>query len=153
MQATKDIEEQTLTPKQEAFANCLAMGMSQADAYRAAYDCKNTKASSIHVSASKLAAEPKVKQRVEEYKAKQEQAMIHDGARLRDHVVSRLVSESTAQKSPATARIRALELLGKLDIVQVFRETKQQTEDKPPEELEKLIMDKLKALTQGQTMQ
>jgi len=28
-----------LTPKQEKFAQCVADGMTQADAYRVAYDC------------------------------------------------------------------------------------------------------------------
>ena len=41
-----------LTPKQEKFAQCVADGMTQADAYRAAYDCApSTKAESIQVNA------------------------------------------------------------------------------------------------------
>jgi phage terminase small subunit len=55
-----------LTPKQEKFASCIADGMSQADAYRAAFDAENMKDSSIHVNASKLMAGAKVAQRVQE---------------------------------------------------------------------------------------
>lgn len=53
-----------LTSKQEAFCQAIADGMTQADAYRTAYDASNMKDSSIHVNASKLLADAKVMQRV-----------------------------------------------------------------------------------------
>lgn len=59
-----------MSPKQEHFAQCIADGMTQADAYRTAYDASNMKDSSIHVNASKLLADAKVAQRVAELKAK-----------------------------------------------------------------------------------
>lgn len=56
-----------LTPKQEKFAQCVASGMSQADAYRNSFTVgEKTKDSSVHVSASKLMNDPKIWQRVEE---------------------------------------------------------------------------------------
>jgi hypothetical protein len=59
-----------LSPKQEAFAQSLASGATQSDAYRAAYNVRpNTTADSIHQAASKLAADPKVLSRVAELKA------------------------------------------------------------------------------------
>ena len=54
-----------LTPKQEAFAQAVVSGMTQADAYRAAFNAAKMKDSSIHVNASKLMADAKVAQRVE----------------------------------------------------------------------------------------
>jgi len=59
-----------MSPKQEQFAQCIADGMTQADAYRTAYVASNMKDSSIHVNASKLLADAKVSQRVAELKAK-----------------------------------------------------------------------------------
>ena len=56
----------TLTAKQEAFAQCIADGMTQADAYRTAYSAGKMADSSIHVNASKLMADAKISQRVEE---------------------------------------------------------------------------------------
>lgn len=44
--------------------------MTQADAYRTAYDASNMKDTSIHVNASKLLADAKVAQRVAELKEK-----------------------------------------------------------------------------------
>ena len=58
-----------LSPKQEAFAQAVAAGMNQSDAYRAAYDATRMKPSSINVNASKLMADAKVRQRVASLRA------------------------------------------------------------------------------------
>jgi phage terminase small subunit len=58
-----------MTPKQEAFAQAVASGINQSDAYRQAYNAKG-KASGINVSACKLMANPNVAQRVAEIRAK-----------------------------------------------------------------------------------
>lgn len=55
----------TLTAKQEQFAQCVAGGMTQSDAYRAACDVRpDTKPESIHVNASQMMADAKVALRV-----------------------------------------------------------------------------------------
>lgn len=55
----------TLTPKQERFCQCIADGMSQADAYRNAFDVKpTTKPETVQESASRLMKDPKVSARV-----------------------------------------------------------------------------------------
>ena len=60
----------SLTPQQEAFAQAVASGMNQSDAYREAYKVKPaTKATSVNVSASKLMADPNISQRVAELRA------------------------------------------------------------------------------------
>lgn len=57
----------TLTPKQERFAQEIASGKSQADAYRAAFDVSaSTKAETIHKRASELMQKGEVAGRVEE---------------------------------------------------------------------------------------
>jgi len=56
----------TLTPKQEKFAQCIADGMSQSDAYRQAFDVRpTTKPESVQVSACRLMADPNVTLRVQ----------------------------------------------------------------------------------------
>ena len=49
-----------LTAQQEKFAQAIASGMNQSDAYRAAYNTSKTKPNVIHVKASQLAADGKV---------------------------------------------------------------------------------------------
>lgn len=56
----------TLTVKQEAFAQGIADGLTQADAYRAAYDADGMSDGAIYVEASKLIDRPNVAQRVKE---------------------------------------------------------------------------------------
>ena len=53
-----------LTPKQEGFVDGIAKGDTQSDAYRAAYNTKNMTDKQIWEEASKLAASPKVSQRL-----------------------------------------------------------------------------------------
>lgn len=58
-----------LTAKQEAFAQAIADGLGQADAYRFAYDAESMKDESIYPQASKLMKNPKVATRIAELKA------------------------------------------------------------------------------------
>jgi hypothetical protein len=51
--------------KQARFAELLAEGLTNAEAYRRAYGAENMKASTIHVEACKLAQHPKVSKRVD----------------------------------------------------------------------------------------
>ena len=55
-----------LTPRQEKFAQEVASGKTQAEAYRLAYNVDKSKDSSIHVNASKLMSNTKIQQRVDE---------------------------------------------------------------------------------------
>jgi hypothetical protein len=54
----------SLTAKQEAFAQAVASGMTQADAYRSAYDCENSTDKSIVEMASTLMRDLNVSSRV-----------------------------------------------------------------------------------------
>lgn len=58
----------TLTFKQEAFAQAIADGMTQADAYRTAYDAEGMSDNVIWSEASKLTSHPKVSVRIKELK-------------------------------------------------------------------------------------
>ncbi len=55
-----------LTPKQEKFAQSVASGKSQADAYRMAYNAENMKEETVWSNASVLMANNKVSARVDE---------------------------------------------------------------------------------------
>ena len=55
-----------LTEKQEQFVKNILEGMSQADAYRSAYSCKNMSDNAIYREASLLLGNPKVAQRLSE---------------------------------------------------------------------------------------
>ncbi len=60
-----------LTPKQEKFAQCVADGMSQADAYRVAFNVKKTtKPETTQANASRLMANGTISARVAELREK-----------------------------------------------------------------------------------
>jgi hypothetical protein len=59
-----------MSPKQEHFAQCIADGMTQADAYRTAFDAGNMKPETIHKRASELMTNGEVAGRVAELKEK-----------------------------------------------------------------------------------
>lgn len=59
-----------LTPKREKFVQGIVEGMSQAEAYRSAYSCKNMSDNAIYREASELMKDPKVSQRVSELREK-----------------------------------------------------------------------------------
>ena len=63
------MNQDKLTAKQELFAQCIADGMGQADAYRTAYDAEGMKDSTVHPKASRMLSEGKIRARVDELKA------------------------------------------------------------------------------------
>ena len=56
----------TLTAKQEAFAQAIASGLTQTDAYRSAYSAEKMKAETVQQTACRLMADRKVTARVAE---------------------------------------------------------------------------------------
>lgn len=58
-----------VTPQQEKFCQAFVSGMSQADAYRAAYKCAKSKPSTVQEAASRLKADGKVSARIAELRA------------------------------------------------------------------------------------
>ena len=68
--ARKRNVSERLTPKQEKYVQGIIKGMTQADAYRAAYGQSNYKHKTIQERASRLANEPKVKARLEQLQAR-----------------------------------------------------------------------------------
>lgn len=102
-----------LTGKQEAFARQLATGISQAEAYRRAYDVPSTTDNrTVIKEASKLANDHRIAGLVESEKFRLREIEQHKAARTAADVTERLWLEATTA-GQASARIRALELLGK----------------------------------------
>jgi hypothetical protein len=58
-----------LTAKQEAFAQAIADGMGQADAYRMAYDAEGMKDNTVYPKASRMMNVGKIRARIDELKA------------------------------------------------------------------------------------
>jgi phage terminase small subunit len=134
-----------LTLKQEKFAQEIVKGESQSSAYRAAYDCENASDSTVYSEASRLMDNPKVSSRISGLLKAQEEAMLRDTIRLRQHVIRRLVEESEDfAKGTATSRVAATVALGKTNVVRLFTEVDEGDKSKDVEDLERKLQDKLR---------
>lgn len=135
-----------MTAKQERFADNLIKGMTQSGAYREAYDAENMSDKAVWNEASLLAGHPGVAVRVKAGRQHVEGNAVRTGLSLRLHVEQNLFALSEKADTDA-ARIRATELLGKLDTVQAFKEriSTDQTEQ-TPDEVRTALESKLKAV-------
>jgi phage terminase small subunit len=110
-----------LTGKQFSYVQAILRGANQSDAYREAYNAQNMSDQAIWTEAGRLFRHPEVSRRVTAGRAAQERQAVHTGASLRLHVEKELFALSTKAESDQS-RLRALELLGKLDKVGAFTE-------------------------------
>ncbi len=134
-----------LTSKQTKFVQGVLRGLSQSDAYRAAYDCANMADNSIWREASVLMTNPKVTQRLKTLQARQDDAALLSGLATRQHIQRTLYGLTTDGENDA-ARLRACELLGKLSDVAAFTERIERVSNDhlTPEEIEAELEAKLK---------
>lgn len=103
-----------LTAKQEAFCKGLAAGLSNSDAYRAAYDTSNMKPGTVHNEACKLAAAPHVAARTSALVAEitRKNSMLTDTARLKnsDRIWSQLWAMLDDNMTPPAVKASLLSL-------------------------------------------
>lgn len=133
-----------LTAKQEAFAQAVSQGKTLSEAYRLAYDCQRMKDASVWTEASKLMDNPKVIHRVNGLQQAKEERVLLDHARLKRLVLERLHAEALEAESDS-ARIRALELLGK-SIAMFTDKVEQETTHKSAKEIEEELIARLSSL-------
>jgi hypothetical protein len=96
--------DKPLTPKMQGFVDGRAEGMTQSDAYRAAYNTKNMTPKQIWEEASKLAALPKVAQRLFELQeASAERTLVTMESITAELEEARVLGKKTEQSSAMTA--------------------------------------------------
>lgn len=98
-------------------------GLTKTEAAQKVYACAN-QAEALKLGL-RVAARPRIKRRLEQLDKERAERGVHDAAQIRNFVLERLHLEASNAKSPASARIRALELLGKLDVVSMFTEKRE----------------------------
>lgn len=142
-----DGQEKHVSPAEEEFVQRVAEGNTLARAYELSHDAEGMKRASVYQAASRLMDRPRVAARLAELvRDRQSKGLFKDAVYVRQHVFDRLLQESVDDKSTPTARIRALELLGKSDLVGIFRETEGSAKkERDPDSVAKELEDKLKA--------
>ena len=99
-----------LTAKQEKFAQNIINGMNQADAYRNAYSCKNTSDKTIWENASRLAADSKVKARLDELRDQLAKPSIMTAQKRLEWLTEVVIGEGVS----TTDKLRAIDLMNKM---------------------------------------
>ena len=98
-----------LTGKQEKFCQCIADGMTQADAYRASYNAEKMKPESVQVKASVLMADGKISLRVAELRgALAKKALWTREMSVKALVRAYKVAEDGGQSTAMTAAVKEL---------------------------------------------
>jgi hypothetical protein len=135
-----------LTGRQQGFVNSILKDhMNQSDAYRANYTTGGMTDKTVWEKASRLFAQDKVGTRIEAGRKAQEQIAVHSGASLRADLISKLKILTDSEESDAV-KIRAIEVLGKTELVSLFLErTSTVEEEMSAGEIEKELVAKLKA--------
>jgi phage terminase small subunit len=100
-----------LTAKQEQFAKGIAEGMSQADAYRSAYSCKNMSDNAIYREASLLVSDPKISQRLKELTAMAAKPTIMNAQRRKEWLTEVINNPEV----DINARLKASDQLNKME--------------------------------------
>lgn len=99
-----------LTAKQEKFAQAIALeDMSQADAYRSAYDTSKMGDDTIYVKACNLAAQDKIAVRIAELRQQAMTPKVMDAQKRREKL-----TELTKHEDPNVV-MKAIDLLNKMD--------------------------------------
>ena len=146
-------KEAELTIKQRQFVDEIIKGKlgSYKEAYASVYDVTLNKDGSIpkwvEVEASKLVANPKIAISIQRAIAKKEQSAVASSLRTRNYVIDQLYKESKESDSDS-ARIRALELLGKS--VSLFSDVVETKEARSSDEVEADIEERIQALIDKQ---
>lgn len=123
-----------LTAKQMHFARCVASGMSQAEAYREAFDVTAEGRTATHrEAASRLMARADIRARVDALVAQRERSILASSLSDRERVLSKLRHWVDHAEAGDSNRIRSAELLGKS--VGLFRDVVETSEGKTSDEL------------------
>ena len=125
-----------LTAKQQHFCRCVAAGMSQAEAYREAYDVTaEGKSASHREAASRLMRRADISTRVSALIAQRERSILASSLSDREKVLSKLrhwIDHADAEEGMAH-KLRAAELLGKS--TSLFRDVVETSESRSSHEL------------------
>jgi phage terminase small subunit len=99
-----------LTAKQEQFVQGIISGMTQADAYRSAYDTSRMTDKTVHEKASRLSADDKVRARLEELRGQLVKETIMTAQERLEWLTGAIQSEDVAIND----KLKAIDIMNKM---------------------------------------
>lgn len=141
-----------LTTKQFRFATLVFSGMSNAEAYRVAYDCSSMNDVSVYGKAAEISNLPAVQEKVRALRVKVEQQSTLSANLNRNFVLNGLM-DLAITSTKDSVRLGAYQTLGKTVGIDLFRETVvHETRSRTVEDVEQELKQKLDALRDGLTI-
>lgn len=141
-----------LTEKQRKYAWLRANGLGSKEAYLKVYDAKSTNPITLQNGAAKVERHPDVKAEIERIRMQVNERLLKDAEGIRRHVTFNLLKESVDDGNRGSERIRALELLGKMDFVKMFTDkVEHEGKDRSPTEIEEEIRRRLREMLSDRT--
>ena len=102
-----------LTANQRSFAEHLAAGMNQTEAYIKAYNVRTTNRNVISINASRLARDNRISVLLDSYADSIAARVVEDATRTRRYVLEELHGHASSTQRTPTEKLRALELMGR----------------------------------------
>jgi phage terminase small subunit len=99
-----------LTAKQELFVKHIIDGMTQADAYRSAYDTSRMTDKTVHEKASRLMADDKVRARLEELRNQMITPSVMSAQKRLEWLTELVMSEEES----TTDKLKAVDIMNKM---------------------------------------
>ena len=138
-----------LTPKQLHFCRCVAGGMTQAAAYREAYDVgEGTRPETHQAAASRLMQKAAIRARVDRLIAEKERAVVRSAVSDREKVLAKLrqwidppANEDGIREVASASELKAAELLGRA--CGLYRDVIEDNRSRSSEEVQAEIESKL----------
>tara|TARA_R110002126_G_scaffold67666_1_gene171282 strand:- start:229 stop:801 length:573 start_codon:yes stop_codon:yes gene_type:complete len=119
----KTRNEYGCTEKEEKFSQLLAVGdKPMVECYKEVYDVKTTNMNSMYRMANTVWSRDHVKSRVKELKGVVKKDARLDAVQTMNFIIDRLWIEAKDSANRASERLKAIELLGKLEHIGAFRE-------------------------------
>lgn len=151
--AAERLDIDGLTTKQFRFATLVFSGLSNADAYRTAYDCEDASETTIKNRAYETASLPAVQEKIRALRLKVEEQTTLSLGLNRDFVINglmRLAQHATKE----SVQLGAYQTLGKTVGIDLFRETvRHENVTRSVEDVEAELKQKLDAMRQGLTIE
>ena len=119
IQSILRVPKSKLTAKQAKFAEEVALGETQAGAYRKAYDT-TAKGNTVRVSAHKLAKTPNVSNTIEAIRQANEAMKYQNAEALRSLAITSLVSVLTDPDAKHAIKVQASKVIGQITEVSLF---------------------------------
>ena len=139
-------DDRGLTKKQGEFVEAMVEYKDLEKAFRDVYDCTNLPHSAVLKKASDLMDRPAVRRRMAELVGELGGEYSLSYAKLTSrYIMERLKAEATDKKNPANVRVRALELLGKTNDIDLFGDKGEQSQEdsRSAEDIERDLLNKI----------